>query len=182
MNDETTTAAPAWPRRGRLAFRRWRHGRPFWGGLWTMLAGIEILSIPLAPLSVIIHQGIAGVSSELIGALLVLMGLFMWFAPAQRQVAGVVAIVLSLTSFITSNFGGFLLGLLLGLVGGALGFAWVPDRHGFTKRRAPWRRAAAEDETPALSEGEDDGRPEGDVRPEPPARRTPDDGPRPATS
>ncbi|MDL4814520.1 DUF6114 domain-containing protein [Actinomadura opuntiae] len=107
-------------------FRRWRRTRPFWGGVFAVLGGAELIAIPLAPMPLVVHQGVAGVASWLIGALLVAAGALMWFQPAQRSFFGVLAVLLSLASFLTSNFGGFLVGLLLGLVGGALGFAWSP--------------------------------------------------------
>ncbi|QKW38881.1 hypothetical protein HUT06_36665 [Actinomadura sp. NAK00032] len=110
----------------RHGFRRWRRTRPFWGGLFAVLGGLELIAIPLAPLPLVIHQGMAGVASWLIGALLVTAGVLMWVQPAQRTFYGVLAVLLALASFLTSNFGGFFVGLLLGLVGGALGFAWSP--------------------------------------------------------
>ncbi|GAA2595980.1 DUF6114 domain-containing protein [Actinomadura fulvescens] len=107
-------------------FRRWRRTRPFWGGVFAVLGGIELIAIPLAPMPVTIHQGMAGVASWLIGALLIAAGVLLWFQPAQRSFFGILIVLLSLASFLTSNFGGFLLGLLLGLAGGAMGFAWSP--------------------------------------------------------
>jgi hypothetical protein len=124
---------PAPPRPG---FRTWRRSRPFWGGLLAVLGGVELILIPLAPMPVVIHQGIAGISSYLIGAVLALAGVLLWFQPAQRTFYGVVAVVLSLASFVTSNFGGFAVGMLLGLVGGALGFAWTPGIPDKKARRA----------------------------------------------
>jgi hypothetical protein len=42
----TTTLEPPAPAnalvRGWRAFRRWRRGRPFWGGLFLLLAGLEL--------------------------------------------------------------------------------------------------------------------------------------------
>lgn len=114
-------------------FRRWRRTRPFWGGLFAVLGGVELVTIPLAPMPVTVHQGMAGVASWLIGALLVTAGALLWFQPAQRTFFGILAVLLAMVSFLTSNFGGFFLGLLLGVVGGALGFAWSP---------APEREAA----------------------------------------
>lgn len=38
----------------------------------------------------------------------------------------VLALVMALASWITSNLGGFLIGLLLGVVGGSLAFSWAP--------------------------------------------------------
>ncbi|MFA1548472.1 DUF6114 domain-containing protein [Actinomadura chokoriensis] len=109
-------------------FRRWRRTRPFWGGVFAVLGGLELIAIPLAPMPLVVHQGLAGVASWLIGALLVTAGMLMWVQPAQRSFYGILAVLLSLASFLTSNFGGFFVGLLLGVVGGALGFAWSPVR------------------------------------------------------
>ncbi|MBB6397489.1 hypothetical protein BKA00_004403 [Actinomadura coerulea] len=122
-------SAPTAPRAPR-GFRRWRRTRPFWGGVFAVLGGVELVAIPLAPMPLIVHQGMAGVASWLIGALLVTAGVLMWLQPAQRSFYGILAVLLSLASFLTSNFGGFLVGMLLGLLGGALGFAWspAPDR------------------------------------------------------
>ena len=108
-------------------FRAWRRGRPFWGGLFSVLGGLELLFIPLAPLPVTIHQGIAGVSGLLMGGLMVLMGLVTWFQPPLRTITGIATLLFALVSLITSNFGGFAFGMLLGLVGGSLTVAWAPN-------------------------------------------------------
>ena len=60
------------------------------------------------------------------GALVAVMGLFLWFAPHLRQLVGVLAAAFSMVSLITSDYGGFVIGLVLGTLGGALGFAWTP--------------------------------------------------------
>src|SRR5579871_3510519 len=44
-----------WTHRARLAFRSWRRSRPFWGGLFVVLGGGEILFSEKAPLKVIVH-------------------------------------------------------------------------------------------------------------------------------
>lgn len=123
---------------GRTGFRAWRRSRPFWGGLLAIIGGVELVLVPLAPMPVVIHQGIAGIGSYLIGVLLAVLGILLWFQPAQRTFYGVVAVLLSLASFVTSNFGGFMIGMLLGLVGGSLAFAWAPGR---PQRRRAGRRA-----------------------------------------
>ncbi|MFG2085166.1 MULTISPECIES: DUF6114 domain-containing protein [unclassified Spirillospora] len=125
---ERSAAAEAAPLPG--GFRRWRRTRPFWGGLLAVLAGAEIILIPLAPVGIVVHQGMAGVASWLAGALLIASGALMWCQPEQRAFLGVLCVLLSLVSFVTSNLGGFLLGMLLGMVGGALGFAWTPHAAG----------------------------------------------------
>ncbi|QHC25394.1 DUF6114 domain-containing protein [Streptomyces sp. GS7] len=118
--------------RKRLAFREWRGHRPFWGGLLTLLAGIPIMYIPYANLTIgsltVRMATTAGAGSLIIGVLLVVLGLTMWFQPASRVFAGVAAILLSLVSLVVSNFGAFLIGFLLGLIGGALGVSWAPGK------------------------------------------------------
>ncbi|MFE1176963.1 DUF6114 domain-containing protein [Streptomyces sp. NPDC058773] len=116
--------------RKRISFREWRGHRPFWGGLLTLLAGIPIMYIPYANLTIgsltVRMATTAGAGSLIIGVLLVVLGLTMWFQPASRVFAGVAAILLSLVSLVVSNFGAFLIGFLLGLIGGALGVSWAP--------------------------------------------------------
>ncbi|MEU1617796.1 DUF6114 domain-containing protein [Streptomyces sp. NPDC005722] len=114
----------------RSRFRTWRRSRPFWAGVWTLLAGVEILSIPLAPLSLLIHEGIAGVSGLLMGVFLVVLGLTLWLAPHHRAFAGIATLVFSVASLVLSNFGGFLIGFMLGVIGGAMAVSWVPDGDG----------------------------------------------------
>lgn len=169
------------PRKVRSRFRFWRRSRPFWAGFWTLLAGLEILSIPLAPLSLMIHEGIAGVSGLLMGVFLIVLGLTMWFAPHYRTFAGIATLVFSVASLVLSNFGGFMIGFLLGVMGGAMAVSWVPygDGNGRWGRGRPapdWGGGggagpAGDPETPGESEGPDapggSGAPGGDV-PEPP--------------
>lgn len=108
-------------------FRVWRRTRPFWGGLFTVLAGLEIFATTQGSLGGLSFQmGPTGFLSWLIPAILVTCGLLMWFTPAQRLFYAIVAAVTAVFSLIGVNLGGFLLGLLLGMVGSALGFAWTP--------------------------------------------------------
>ncbi len=116
-----STLAEAW-----RSFRRWRKGRPFWGGLFCLVAGFEIFAIPYAPMPVMIHAGAGAMAGIIIGGVLMLCGVMLWVSPAQRSFLGIVALVLALAAFPFSNLGGFLLGTLFGIVGGALGFAWTP--------------------------------------------------------
>ncbi|MFC9970915.1 DUF6114 domain-containing protein [Spirillospora sp. NPDC127200] len=113
------------------AFARWRRARPFGAGLLIILGGAELALVPLVPLGLVVHQGIAGVSGYLVGLVLVALGCSVLAQPALNGFFGVVAILLGLTSLITSNLGGFLLGALLALVGGVWCFAWTtrPRRH-----------------------------------------------------
>ncbi|MEV5614042.1 DUF6114 domain-containing protein [Streptomyces sp. NPDC052225] len=116
----------------RQSFRGWRGQRPFWGGLLSILGGIPIMYFPYANLTLgsmtIRMATTAGAGSLIIGVLLVVLGLTMWFQPHSRVFAGVAAILLALVSLVVSNFGGFVIGFLLALVGGALGVSWAPGR------------------------------------------------------
>ncbi|MFC5143958.1 DUF6114 domain-containing protein [Streptomyces aureoversilis] len=122
----TAAARPRPRRRPWAAWRRWRKARPFWGGLATVLAGAEISAIPLAPLKIMLHQGIAGIPSVLMGLVMVLMGLSAWFAPQYRTLAGVVTVMIAAAALVMSNLGGFLIGTILGVIGGGMVFAWQP--------------------------------------------------------
>ncbi|MFG1886124.1 DUF6114 domain-containing protein [Micromonospora sp. NPDC049102] len=108
-------------------FRRWRRSRPFWGGLFTILAGVEILGttkVSLAGLT--LQMGPTGFLSWLIPTILVTCGVLMWLSPAQRIFYAIVGAVTAVYSLIGVNLGGFFIGMVLGMVGSALGFAWVP--------------------------------------------------------
>ncbi|MEV6568731.1 DUF6114 domain-containing protein [Streptomyces kronopolitis] len=109
-----------------LTWRRWRKGRPFWGGLTAVLAGVEICALPLAPLKIMLQQGIAGIPSVLMGLVMVVMGLSAWFAPHYRGMAGVLTVLCAAAALVMSNLGGFLLGTVLGILGGSMIFAWQP--------------------------------------------------------
>jgi hypothetical protein len=111
--------------RGRNAFRRWRKTRPFWGGFFCIIGGIAMAYGPVTVIKLVLVSTAVWLGS-LVGVLVVVMGLFLWFFPAQRQVVGLMAVIFSVVSLLTSNYGGFLIGLIMGTVGGALGFAWTP--------------------------------------------------------
>ncbi|MDX3239225.1 DUF6114 domain-containing protein [Streptomyces sp. ME03-5709C] len=114
----------------RFRFRVWRGQRPFWAGLLTLLAGLPIAYFPYAHLSLgalsLTMATTAGSGSLIIGVLLVVLGLTMWFQAAVRVFSGVASILLALVSLVVSNFGGFVVGFLLGMIGGALAVSWAP--------------------------------------------------------
>ena len=114
--------------RTRSAWWRWRHARPFWGGLLVTLGGAEILVTVKAPLPVIVHVGMQGLAGYLVPIVLLLCGILLLANPSQRLFYSIVAAVMTLASWVTSNLGGFMLGLLLGLIGSALAFAWSPSK------------------------------------------------------
>jgi hypothetical protein len=124
-SDEADVVEVGPSRQALLAWRRWRHTRPFWGGLLIIVGGAEMLLSEQAPLPIVIHVGIQGLAGYLVPIVLVLCGLLLWLSPVQQTFYSVLAVVLSLASWITSNLGGFFVGLMLGVVGGALGFAWA---------------------------------------------------------
>ncbi|MCH6160349.1 DUF6114 domain-containing protein [Streptomyces marispadix] len=107
-------------------WRGWRRGRPFWGGLFTVVAGVEIGVLPLAPMKVMLHQGTAGVPTVVLAVIMVVLGLSGWFTPQHRGLAGIITVILATAALVLSNLGGFMIGTLLGVFGGALMFAWRP--------------------------------------------------------
>ncbi|GAB3950686.1 hypothetical protein GCM10027614_51500 [Micromonospora vulcania] len=110
-------------------FRRWQRSRPFWGGLLTALAGLEMFgSTRMTINGLSFHSGATGLLSLLIPAILVTCGLLLWLSPAHRLFYSIVAAVTTVYSLIGLNLGGFFVGLLLGMVGSALAFAWTPTR------------------------------------------------------
>ncbi|KAF2777471.1 DUF6114 domain-containing protein [Streptomyces sp. OM5714] len=129
MSAETPAAAGHFTRR-RLQFRAWRGARPFWAGLFVALGGLPIAYFPYANLQIghltLAMSTTAGAGSLIIGVLLVVLGVSLWFQKHVRVFAGVAAILLALVSIPVSNLGGFLIGFLFSLVGGAMAVSWVP--------------------------------------------------------
>jgi hypothetical protein len=121
--------------RARVAFRHWRRTRPFWGGLLITAGGGEILFTEKAPLGVVLHVGPQGLAGYLLPSMMILCGLLLWFAPAQRTFYSVLSVLLSLGTWLTANLGGFLIGMLLGVVGGSLAFGWTPRGGGRPARQ-----------------------------------------------
>ncbi|OEV05680.1 DUF6114 domain-containing protein [Streptomyces oceani] len=131
----------------RANFRVWRGQRPFWGGMLTLLAGIPIMYIPYQNLTLgsltIRMSTTAGAGSLIIGVLLIVLGLTMWFQPQSRVFSGVAAILLALVSLVVSNVGAFLIGFLLGMIGGALGISWAPGTPSGSERSARHGRTSS---------------------------------------
>ncbi|MDT6984792.1 DUF6114 domain-containing protein [Streptomyces lusitanus] len=129
MSAETPAASGQFTRR-RLQFRAWRGQRPFWAGLFIIIGGLPIAYFPYANLQIghltLAMATTAGAGSLIIGVLLVVLGVSLWFQKHIRVFAGVAAILLALVSIPVSNLGGFLIGFLFALVGGAMAVSWVP--------------------------------------------------------
>ncbi|MFH9733032.1 DUF6114 domain-containing protein [Streptomyces sp. NPDC017260] len=153
MSAETPAAVAGQFARRRLQFRAWRGARPFWAGLFVALAGFPIMYFPYANLQIghltLAMSTTAGAGSLIIGVLLVVLGMSLWFQRHIRVFAGVAAILLGLVSIPVSNFGGFVIGFLLALFGGAMAVSWAPG-------------TPSETEPPAEAEGTGDA-PEGAV-------------------
>lgn len=145
--------------RGWNAFTVWRRSRPFWAGLWTLIAALELWSIPF--LSSVLTQhtlnlsvaGIAGISTMAMTPMMIVMAFAIWFAPDYRVFAGVFTIICGLLSMVVSNFGGFVFGMLFAVLGGALAFSWSPrlteEQVAAQERAAKAYRAALTDDTSA---------------------------------
>ncbi|GGW34514.1 hypothetical protein GCM10010503_08330 [Streptomyces lucensis JCM 4490] len=130
MSAETPAAESGQHTSRKLQFRAWRGTRPFWAGLYVLLSGLPIMYFPYFHLQLghltLAMATTAGAGSLIIGVLLVVLGISLWFQKHVRTFAGVAAILLALVSLPVSNFGGFLMGFLLALIGGAMAIAWVP--------------------------------------------------------
>lgn len=102
----TCASPPCGARRG---FRTWRGERPFWAGLFTLAAGFPILYFPYAHLNFgaipLALSTSAGAGSLIIGVLLVVLALSLWFQQQTRVFAGITVILLALVSFPVANFG-----------------------------------------------------------------------------
>ncbi|MDK6260071.1 DUF6114 domain-containing protein [Corynebacterium frankenforstense] len=111
-------------------FGAWPRQRPFTAGLLMILAGVVImvpayLSFEVSNIQVQISS-MSGVSTLVIGALLIICGLMTWFRGDGRILTGVTALILGVVALPASNFGGFILGTLLAIVGGAMALSWSP--------------------------------------------------------
>ncbi|GLX54541.1 hypothetical protein Shyhy01_74900 [Streptomyces hygroscopicus subsp. hygroscopicus] len=140
MSAETPAADPGQFHHRRQQFRAWRGTRPFWAGLFVLLGGFPIMYFPYAHLQLghltLAMATTAGAGSLIIGVLLVVLGISLWFQKHVRTFAGVAAILLALVSLPVSNFGGFVLGFLFSLVGGAMAVAWAPGEPGLAEPQA----------------------------------------------
>lgn len=139
----------AWAR-----FRLWRKQRPFVPGLLILLSGIVMLApayftVQVSDLLVMIST-ISGVSTLLIGALLIMFGIGTWLQPHAAPYLGVLSILVAIVAVPTSNLGGFFIGSLLGIVGGALALAWEKeDRKSAPRHARPGRKEPLlDDEAP----------------------------------
>ncbi|MCZ4076502.1 DUF6114 domain-containing protein [Rhodococcus sp. H36-A4] len=109
-------------------FRSWRASRPFWGGALLVVSGLCLLLPAFATIRVgdllISISTISGVSTLLLGSLMLVCAGTVLLQPGARVPAGVVAMLLALVALPAANFGGFFIGTLLGVVGSAAALSW----------------------------------------------------------
>lgn len=129
-------------------FRRWRRSRPFWGALLIIFGGAEILLTVWAPLGVVLHVGMQGLAGYLVPVVLLLAGILLLVSPGQRLFYSILAALMAMASWVTSNLGGFFIGLILALLGSCLAFAWTPEKT--ARPRSP--ESAAPSEPPPLTD------------------------------
>ncbi|GAA2982905.1 DUF6114 domain-containing protein [Actinokineospora diospyrosa] len=115
-------------RRTWRTFGEWRKTRPFWGGVLVLLGAVPIFVLPLAPIKVLVASGIAGVSGLLLGSIMAVLALSLWFTPHTRVIAGLITVLVSVAAFPLTNLGGFFIGSLLGILGGAMAASWAPRK------------------------------------------------------
>ncbi|MBO0843234.1 MAG: hypothetical protein J2O46_08615 [Nocardioides sp.] len=117
-------------------FTAWRRTRPFWGGLWSVLAGAEIIRSMDFDFVLAVSGGWSYSAGYILGGGIALFGLVAWFAPLYRALCGVAIFLLALGAFVGANLGGYLIGTILGIIGGSMVWAWGE------KRARPARKAA----------------------------------------
>lgn len=152
-DDAATVDAPeAAARPTRWArFGAWRRSRPFWGGLITVVAGLELFGSGQLDFGHLHLQfGIQGMQATILPIVLVLVGVLAWTTPVHRVFYGVIALVVSIYSLIGVNLGGFMIGTILGIVGSVWTLAWLPR-----DAAEPTDEPAAEAARPRHAEGLD---------------------------
>ncbi|WP_418057744.1 DUF6114 domain-containing protein [Pimelobacter simplex] len=133
---------------GRRGFRTFRRTRPFWGGLWCVLAGAWLVRSMYFSFVLAVSGGWSYSAGYILGGALVLFGLVAWFAPHYRGLVGIMAVLLALGAFVSVNLGGYLVGSVLGILGGSMIWAWGEKR---PRRVRGGRRRATTTTTPTAS-------------------------------
>ncbi|UDY23201.1 DUF6114 domain-containing protein [Nocardioides sp. Kera G14] len=112
----------------RLSFRAFRRTRPFWGGLWTILAGVWIIRAMSFSIGLALTGGWSYSAGYIMGGGLVLFGLVAWVTPSHRGLAGIAAFLIALGAFPAANLGGYLVGSVAGIIGSSMIWAWGEKR------------------------------------------------------
>ncbi|GAA1818243.1 MULTISPECIES: DUF6114 domain-containing protein [Brevibacterium] len=110
-------------------FRHWRRQRPFIGGVFVVLGGIELFfSGQLDTGNIQIQFGIEGLQATVIPLALVLLGVLAITMPTHHVFYGILALIVAIYSLVGVNLGGFVLGMLLASIGAVLVVAWMGPR------------------------------------------------------
>jgi len=127
----------------RVLFAAFRRSRPFWGGLWTIIAGAWIVKVMSFPIGIALNGGWSYSAGYVVGGSLMVFGVIAWLAPNYRMLAGVVTFLLAIAAFPVADLGGYLVGSLLGIVGSSMIIAWgdKPARLERGRRRKRTRAA-----------------------------------------
>lgn len=130
-------------------FKSWRKRRPFGAGLAMILSGLVMLapaylSVKVSNIQVQIST-LSGVSTALLGILLITCGISTWTRTEGRILTGVAAMVLGIVALPAANFGGFVLGSMLALIGGAMSLSWDPEERLSRKERKRLRESGYDD-------------------------------------
>lgn len=138
----------------RQRFRQWRQGRPFWGALLTILAGLELyLSGRLQLGGLSLQLGFAGMQSTILPLVLVVLGVLVLVQPVHHLFYGVIALIVSVYCLVAVNLGGFAVGTLLGVAGGIVVVSWMGRKDAAASDVPPPASSAAaepEDSDPFL--------------------------------
>ncbi len=113
----------------RTRFAHWRRTRPFVGAVLCVMSGLLLL----LPAFTTVHVGnvlvtissISGVSTLLLGALMLVCAASVLARPAATLPAGVSAMIIALVALPAANLGGLVVGTLCGVVGAAAILAWT---------------------------------------------------------
>lgn len=120
-------------------FRAFRRTRPFWGGLWLIVAGAVVIRVMYFPIGVAMTGGFNTSAGFILGGSMVLFGLVAWCAPHYAGLVGLLGVLAALAAFVGANLGGFLVGTVLGIIGGSMVWGWgekSPRRAGRVEKHA----------------------------------------------
>jgi hypothetical protein len=102
------------------------------GGILIFIVGLFVFFGSMAASSVSYLYSVFAFSAiwfllfGVIIGIIVIVGAFMMYSSPRQHVAwGIVVLVLSILSILST--GGLIIGLILGIIGGALGIAWKPS-------------------------------------------------------
>ncbi|MGK2874170.1 MAG: DUF6114 domain-containing protein [Nocardioides sp.] len=138
----------------RTVFKAFRHTRPFWGGLWTILAGLWIVKVMSFSMALVLNGGWDYSVGYVLGGALVAFGVMAIVAPIYKNLAGIAAFLVAVAAFPAANLGGFLIGSLVGVFGSSLIWSWGEKAPKKAKKRAGTDPSQTDDATGDLIEAD----------------------------